>query len=66
VGNSLSYLWQNQGLAAGATRIADCDNGAIFVAANDNVVGLNILPSDGYGAAGWTGDLPTLYHNAIL
>jgi len=61
-----TYLWQNPGLAPGATRIADWNDGNIFCAANGNVVALNILPSDGYGVPGWTGDLPTLYHNSIL
>ncbi len=64
VGNS--YLWQNQGITAGATRIADWDDGNIFIAVNNNVVALNILPSDGGGVPGWTGDLPTVYHNAVV
>ncbi|MEP2773391.1 MAG: S8 family serine peptidase [Fulvivirga sp.] len=62
---SNSYLWQNPSLAAGATLLADWDDGNHFAAANDNVLALNILPSDGSGAPGWTGDLAVLYHNAI-
>ncbi len=62
---SNSYLWQNPILAPGATLIADWSDGSHFLAVNDNVVALNILPSDGGGAPGWTGDLATLYHNAI-
>ncbi|MCK5075738.1 MAG: hypothetical protein KAR38_05150, partial [Calditrichia bacterium] len=61
-----SYLWQNPGLAPGATRIADWDDGNLFVAANENAVALNILPSDGSGVPGWTGDLATMYNNAIV
>ena len=60
------YLRQNPGLAPGAIRIADWNGENIFCAANENVVAFNILPSDGYGNPGWTGDLPTMYHNAIL
>lgn len=62
---SNSYLWQDPTLAADATLIADWDDGSHFVAANDNVVAFNILPSDGSGSAGWTGDLALMYHNAI-
>ena len=59
-------MWQNPGLAPGATRIADWDDGNLFVAANENAVALNILPSDGSGVPGWTGDLATMYNNAIV
>ncbi|MTI22476.1 choice-of-anchor D domain-containing protein [Fulvivirga sp. RKSG066] len=64
IGND--YLWQNPSLAPGATHLADWNDGNVFAAANDNVVALNILPSDGNGIPGWSGDLPTLYHNAIV
>jgi len=64
IGNS--YLWQDPELASGATLLADWNDGSHFAAANENVVALNILPSDGAGAPGWTGDLAVLYHNAIL
>ena len=63
---SNTYLWQNPTLAPGAVRIADWNDGNMFLAANDHSVALNLLPSDGEGAAGWTGDLPTLYYNAIV
>ena len=63
---SNSYLWQNPTLADGATLLADWADGTHFAAVNENVVALNILPSDGEGAPGWTGDLATLYHNAAL
>jgi len=61
-----SYLWQDPGLASGATLLADWSDGNHFAAANDNVVALNILPSDGNGVPGWTGDLAVMYHNAAL
>ncbi|MCP4459487.1 MAG: S8 family serine peptidase [Cytophagales bacterium] len=64
IGNS--YLWQDPSLASGATLLADWSDGHHFAAVNDNVVALNILPSDGNGVPGWTGDLATLYHNAII
>lgn len=64
IGNS--FLWQDPILATGATLLADWDDGNHFAAANDDVVALNILPSDGNGIPGWTGDLATLYHNAIV
>ncbi|MGB0384698.1 MAG: M36 family metallopeptidase [Ardenticatenaceae bacterium] len=60
------FLWQNPSLVPGATRIAEWDDGALFVAANENVVGLNMLASSGFGYPGWSGDVPTLYHNAIM
>ncbi|MEM9858339.1 MAG: S8 family serine peptidase [Bacteroidota bacterium] len=61
-----SYLWQDPSLADGAILLADWADGNHFAAANENVVALNILPSDGDGVPGWTGDLATLYHNAAL
>jgi len=63
---SNSYLWQDPGLASGATLLADWNDGNHFAAANENVVALNILPSNGDGVPGWTGDLAVLYHNAVL
>ncbi|WP_421879588.1 S8 family serine peptidase [Marinoscillum sp.] len=57
---------QNVGIAPGATAIANWDNGELFVAANDDVVALNLLPDYGNGdGLTWTGDLALLYHNAI-
>jgi subtilisin family serine protease len=57
---------QNVGLASGATAIAEWSNGELFLAANNNVVALNMLPSLGNGdPLQWTGDLPTIYQNAI-
>ncbi|MBT1686559.1 Ig-like domain-containing protein [Dawidia soli] len=63
--NYLGYV-QNVGLTPGATAVAYWDNGDLLVAANDNVVALNMLPTYGDGSGiGWSGDLPTLYQNAI-
>src|SRR5690606_32661338 len=57
---------QNVGLAPGGTAIARWSNGEYFIAANENVVALNMLPSLGNGGAlQWTGDLPLIYHNAV-
>jgi hypothetical protein len=53
---------QDVGLAPGATRLADWNDGEIFIAYNDNVVGINQL---WYHGSGWSGDVPTLMHNAI-
>lgn len=57
---------QNVGLVAGATALANWANGDLFIAANNNVVALNLLPSLGDGGPfQWSGDLPTIYQNAI-
>ncbi len=57
---------QNVGLSSGSVALASWDNGELFLAANDNVVALNMLPSLGNGGPlQWDGDLPTIYHNAI-
>jgi hypothetical protein len=54
---------QNVGVSAGATRLADWDDGAVFVAYNDHVIGVNQLWFHG---ANWSGNMPTLMHNSIL
>jgi|GEM_PF-1262444 len=57
---------QNVGLAPGAEALANWANGQLFLAVNGNVVALNALPSLGDGGPlQWTGDLPTLYQNAV-
>jgi subtilisin family serine protease len=57
---------QNVSLAPGATAVAAWDNDELFLAANGNVVALNLLPSLGNGGPlQWTGDLATLYENAV-
>jgi len=61
-----TYPWQDPGFAPGVTRIADWDDGVFFLAANSNVVALDLVPTNNVGSAGRTGDLPTLYHNAVL
>jgi hypothetical protein len=50
-------------LAPAAVRLADWDSGEVYVAYNDSVVGINQV---WYHGANWTGDVPTLMHNAIL
>lgn len=54
---------QNVGMAPRATRLADWNSGEVYVAHNDNVVGVNQVWFHG---ANWTGDVPKLMHNAIL
>jgi hypothetical protein len=53
---------QDVGLAPGALRLADWNDGQVFVAVKGNVVGINQLWFHG---ANWSGDVPTLMHNAI-
>lgn len=70
--NSVSFLQyygytSNVGLTPGSSALAKWDNGSILIAANEHSVGLNILPSNGYGSYfDWTGDLPLILHNAIV
>ncbi len=66
--SSLAYSGyvQNVGLAPGAIALAEWDNGELFLAANGNVVALNMLPSLGNGdPLQWSGDLPTIFQNAV-
>lgn len=57
---------QNVGIASGATAIASWNNGEYLLAANEDVVALNMLPDYGNGDGfSWTGDLSLIYHNAI-
>lgn len=57
---------QNVSLAPGAVAVAAWDNDELFLAANSNVVALNLLPSLGNGGPlQWTGDLGTIYENAV-
>jgi len=60
---TIGYAHQDVGLAPGATRLADWNDGQIFVAFNDNVVGVNQM---WYHGSNWSGDMPTLMHNAIV
>ena len=57
---------QDPGLAAGADLIADWNDGNPFLAANNNVVGMNIMPIDPNVGPTWTGDVLTIYYNAIV
>jgi hypothetical protein len=61
-GNSLV---QNNGIAEGATRIADWNNGQVLFAVKDNVVSCNFLPM-ATGAINYTGDGTTFYANAVV
>ena len=69
--NGVSFLQYNGyignvGVTPGSTLLANWDNGSVFLAANENVLGVNLLPSSGYGGPmDWTGDLPLLLHNTI-
>lgn len=57
---------QNVTLAPGAVAVAAWDNDELFLAANSDVVALNLLPSLGNGGPlQWTGDLATIYENAV-
>jgi subtilisin family serine protease len=57
---------QNVSLAPGALALAEWDNGELFLAVNENVVALNLLPSLGNGGPlQFSGDLPLIYQNAI-
>lgn len=58
-------LIQNNGVAEGATRIADWDNGEVMLATKDQVVSFNFLPMSG-GEINYTGDGATLYKNAVV
>ncbi|MEE8390655.1 MAG: carboxypeptidase regulatory-like domain-containing protein, partial [Anaerolineae bacterium] len=60
---TIGYSHQDVGLAPGATRLADWDDGEVFIAYNDNVVGINQM---WYQGSNWTGNVPELMHNAIL
>ncbi len=63
---SFSGYVQNVALAPGATALAEWNNGELLLAANSNVVALNMLPTLGNGdSLQWSGDLPTIYQNAI-
>jgi hypothetical protein len=54
---------QDVQVAPGVTRLADWDDGIVFVAYGENVVGVNQMWFHG---ANWAGDMPALMHNAIL
>jgi len=65
---SLDYngFVQNVGLAPGATAVVAWNNDELLLAANANVVALNMLPSLGNGGPlQWSGDLPAIYENAV-
>jgi subtilisin family serine protease len=49
-------------LVSGAVDVARWDDGTPLVATNPRTVALNVWPGDGYD---WSGDFPTLMHNAV-
>jgi subtilisin family serine protease len=59
-------IHQDQTVGAGATLVASWNDGTPLVATRPWVVGINLLGSLGDGTHGWTGDAPTLFHNAIV
>ncbi|MCX6033312.1 MAG: S8 family serine peptidase [Chloroflexi bacterium] len=63
---SEAAIHQNAALATGAALVASWDDGTPLVATRTAVVALNLLPSLGDGTHRWTGDAPTLIHNAIV
>jgi len=56
-----SQYRDNVTLTAGAELVAEWSDGDPFVATNGSVVGMTLIPS-----TGWTGDVPTLVHNALV
>jgi hypothetical protein len=61
------YFRDNVGLTAGATLVANWSDGYPFVATKGQVVGVSLFPVNHAGdPEEWTGDVPTLFHNALL
>ncbi|MCH7761338.1 T9SS type A sorting domain-containing protein [candidate division TA06 bacterium] len=58
-------LTLNRGILSdqGAVPVAKWDDGEWFVGTMGRVVGVNAVPGDGFG---WSGDLITLFHNALI
>jgi len=61
VGNISGYYRDNVTLTAGAELVAEWDDGYPFVATKGSVAGVTVYP--GFD---WTGDVPTLIHNALV
>ncbi|MGB2696683.1 MAG: glutaminyl-peptide cyclotransferase [Candidatus Zixiibacteriota bacterium] len=57
-----SSYYNNTTLTDGAVEAARWDDGTPLVAFNPHTVAINLWPGDGYY---WTGDFPTLVHNAV-
>jgi hypothetical protein len=61
------YYRDNVGLTAGAALVANWSDGYPFVATKGHVVGVSLFPVERAGdPEEWTGDVPTLFHNALL
>jgi subtilisin family serine protease/glutamine cyclotransferase len=58
----ISSYYNNAALTDGAPEVARWDDGTPLVAVNPHTVAINVWPGDGYY---WSGDFPTLVHNAI-
>jgi hypothetical protein len=58
------YYRDNVTLTAGAELVAEWNDTAPFVAIKGNVVGITLFPAP--VVTPWTGDVPTLVHNALL
>jgi len=54
--------YNNVALNHDAVEVARWDDGTPLIAVNPHTVAINVWPGDGYY---WTGDFPTLIHNAI-
>jgi len=63
VGNITDESQEDVMLTEGAELVALWDNGEPLVATKYSVVSINIFLSDSYS---WTGDVPTLVHNALI
>jgi subtilisin family serine protease len=59
---SIYDFYNNVALTSGATEVARWDDGTPLVATNRRTVSINVWPGD-YQV--WSGDFPTLIHNAI-
>jgi len=64
VSNVSGYYRDNVALTTGAELVAEWNDGYPFVAINGSVVGVAVFPGVVYGDD-WTGDVPTLIHNAL-
>ena len=63
---SETAIHQDQTVGSGATLVASWSDNTPLVATRPKVVGINLLASLGNGSNGWSGDVPTLLHNAIV
>ncbi|MGB2697722.1 MAG: S8 family serine peptidase [Candidatus Zixiibacteriota bacterium] len=59
---AIRSFYSNTALTDGALEVARWDDGTPLIAINPHTVAINIWPGDRYY---WTGDFPTLIHNAV-